>query len=229
MKDNVILWFLICVVVALLRITEYSEGDILIDGVDIKTLGVADLRSRIAVIPQDPVLLTGTIRSNLDPFNRRSDEEIYSALKSVHLGQKIEEMPLKLDTLIVENGRAFSLAERQLFCIARAILLKTKIVVFDEPTVAADNETDTLIQSTISENFKDSTVIILASRFRMIAETDRIMVMKDGKIVEFDTPLALLDNPKSKFSLMLNQATDLDQGRLRKLAVARVEKKKAAT
>ncbi|KAJ3297065.1 hypothetical protein HDU79_004908, partial [Rhizoclosmatium sp. JEL0117] len=217
------------ILVALLRITEYSEGDILIDGVDIKTLGVADLRSRIAVIPQDPVLLTGTIRSNLDPFNRRSDEEIYSALKSVHLGQKIEEMPLKLDTLIVENGRAFSLAERQLFCIARAILLKTKIVVFDEPTVAADNETDTLIQSTISENFKDSTVIILASRFRMIAETDRIMVMKDGKIVEFDTPLALLDNPKSKFSLMLNQATDLDQGRLRKLAVARVEKKKAAT
>ncbi|KAI9350735.1 P-loop containing nucleoside triphosphate hydrolase protein [Obelidium mucronatum] len=215
------------ILVALLRITEYNDGDILIDGIDIKTLGVADLRSRIAVIPQDPVLLTGTIRSNLDPFNKRTDEEIYQALKAVHLGQKIEEMPAKLDTLIVENGRAFSLAERQLFCIARAILLKTKIVVFDEPTVAADNETDTLIQSTISENFVDSTVIILASRFRMIAETDRIMVMKDGKIVEFDTPLALLDNPKSKFRLMLNQATDLDQGKLRR-AAKQQEKEKAA-
>ncbi|KAJ3067239.1 hypothetical protein HDU98_009578 [Podochytrium sp. JEL0797] len=212
--------------VALLRITEYTEGDILIDGVDIKTLGVADLRSRVAVIPQDPVLLTGTIRSNLDPFGKRSDSEIYDALKAVHLGQKIDEMPSKLETLVVENGRAFSLAERQLFCIARAILLKTKIVVFDEPTNAADNETDALIQSTISENFSDSTVIILASRFRMIAETDRIMVMKDGKIVEFDTPLALLDNPKSKFRLMLNQATDLDQDRLRAVAMERVEGKK---
>ncbi|KAJ3112113.1 Multidrug resistance-associated protein 5 [Physocladia obscura] len=214
--------------VALLRITEYTEGDVYIDGVDIKTLGVADLRSRIAVIPQDPVLLTGTIRSNLDPFNRREDVEIWAALKSVHLGTKIEEFPSKLDTPIVENGRAFSLAERQFFCIARAILLKTKVVVFDEPTVAADSETDTLIQTTISENFADATVIILASRFRMIAETDRIMVMKDGKIVEFDTPLALLDNAKSKFSLMLNQAPDLDQDRLRRIAVARVEAKKAA-
>ncbi|KAJ3235760.1 hypothetical protein HDU81_000178 [Chytriomyces hyalinus] len=213
--------------VALLRITEYTDGDILIDGVDIKTLGVADLRSRIAVIPQDPVLLTGTIRSNLDPFNRLQDEEIWSALRSVHLGQKIEEFPLKLETPIVENGRSFSLAERQLFCIARAILLKTKIVVFDEPTVAADNDTDSLIQTTISENFQDSTVIILASRFRMIAETDRIMVMKDGRVVEFETPLALLNNPKSKFSLMLNQAADLDQEKLHRLALARLEKKKA--
>ncbi|KAI8611745.1 P-loop containing nucleoside triphosphate hydrolase protein [Chytriomyces sp. MP71] len=213
--------------VALLRITEYTDGDILIDGVDIKTLGVADLRSRIAVIPQDPVLLTGTIRSNLDPFNKRQDTEIWDALRSVHLAQKIEEFPLKLETPIVENGRSFSLAERQLFCIARAILLKTKIVVFDEPTVAADSETDSLIQSTISENFMDSTVIILASRFRMMAETDRVLVMKDGRIVEFDTPLALLNNPKSKFSLMLNQAADFDQEKLRRLAVARVERKKA--
>ncbi|KAJ3351300.1 Multidrug resistance-associated protein 1 [Entophlyctis luteolus] len=215
------------ILVALLRIAEYTEGDILIDGVDIKTLGVADLRSRIAVIPQDPVLLTGTVRSNLDPFCRRSDEEIWKALRSVHLGAKIEEFPQKLETAVVENGRAFSLAERQLFCVARAVLLNSKIVVFDEPTIAADSETDSLIQSTISENFADATVIILASRFRMIAETDRIMVMRDGKIVEFDTPLALLDNPRSKFSLMLNQAAELDQERLRRNALARAESKKA--
>ncbi|KAJ3205877.1 Multidrug resistance-associated protein 1 [Entophlyctis luteolus] len=216
------------ILVALLRITEYTEGDILIDGVDIKTLGVADLRSRIAVIPQDPVLLTGTVRTNLDPFCRRTDEEIWKALRSVHLGAKIEEFPQKLETAVVENGRAFSLAERQLFCVARAVLLNSKIVVFDEPTIAADFESDSLIQSTISENFADATVIILASRFRMIAETDRIMVMRDGRIVEFDTPLALLENPRSKFSLMLNQAAELDQERLRRIALARAESKKAA-
>ncbi|KAJ3347206.1 Multidrug resistance-associated protein 1 [Entophlyctis luteolus] len=196
------------ILVALLRITEYTEGDILIDGVDIKTLGVADLRSRIAVIPQDPVLLTGTVRTNLDPFCRRTDEEIWKALRSVHLGAKIEEFPQKLETAVVENGRAFSLAE--------------------QPTIAADFESDSLIQSTISENFADATVIILASRFRMIAETDRIMVMRDGRIVEFDTPLTLLENPRSKFSLMLNQAAELDQERLRRIALARAESKKAA-
>ena len=102
---------------------------------------------------------------------------MWKALKDVHLGQQIAQMPLKLDTVVIENGKTFNLVERQLFCIARAILLHTKIVVFDEPTVATDNETDELIQQTISMNFKDATVIVLASRFRMIAEADRIIVM----------------------------------------------------
>lgn len=103
----------------------------LIDGLDISTIGLRDLRSRIAVIPQEPVLLTGTVRSNLDPFEARTDLEVWKALRGVHLGAKIEEMPSKLDTPVTENGKAFSVAERQLFCIARAILLKTKIVIFD--------------------------------------------------------------------------------------------------
>ncbi|KAJ3103334.1 hypothetical protein HDU97_010239 [Phlyctochytrium planicorne] len=211
--------------VALMRIVDNIEGEIYVDGIDITTLSLSALRSRIAVIPQEPVLLTGTIRSNLDPFGVRTDEEVWKAVRDVHLGAKIEEMPLKLNTPISENGRAFSLAERQLFCVARAILMKTKIVVFDEPTTAADNDTDALIQSTIHENFEDATVIVLASRFRMIAQADRIIVMDGGKIVESDSPLALLDNPRSKLSLMVSQTGDIDLAKLRQLALNRAETK----
>ncbi|RKO83159.1 multidrug resistance-associated protein 5-like protein, partial [Blyttiomyces helicus] len=191
--------------VSLLRIAEPAEGDIMIDGVDIGSIGLADLRSRIAIIPQEPVMLSGTIRSNLDPFGSVPDEELWKALRAVHLGEKIEEMPTKLDTPILENGKMFTLAERQLFCIARAIIIKTKVVVFDEPVVSTDNETDELIQSCLRDNFADCTVIILASRFRLIVKADRIMVMDSGRAVEFDTPLALLDDPRSRFSRMALQ------------------------
>ncbi|KAJ3214108.1 hypothetical protein HDU67_002064 [Dinochytrium kinnereticum] len=212
---------------ALMRIVDSIEGEIYVDGIDITTLNLSELRSRIAVIPQEPVLLTGTIRTNLDPFDVRTDEEVWRAVRDVHLGAKIEEMPLKLDTPISENGRAFSLAERQLFCVARAILMKTKIVIFDEPTTAADNDTDALIQSTIHDNFEDATVIVLASRFRMITQADRIIVMDGGRIVESDTPLALLDNPRSKLSLMVSQTGDVDIAKLRQLAHNRAEAKAA--
>ncbi|KAJ3086249.1 Multidrug resistance-associated protein 1, partial [Quaeritorhiza haematococci] len=212
--------------VALLRMTEAVEGNILIDGIDISQVGLHDVRGRIAVIPQEPILLTGTVRSNLDPSGLRSDEEVWKALKAVHLGQKIQEMPAKLETSVTENGKAFTLAERQLFCIARAILLKPKIVVFDEPTMAVDNDSDTLLQQTITSNFADMTVIVLASRFNLIMKTDRIMVMEAGKIVEFDTPLSLLNDPRSKFMRMVNQTGDVDPAKLKKLALAHSEEKK---
>ena len=108
-----------------------SEGEIFVDGYDTNTVDLRTLRSRIAIIPQQPVLFSGTIRSNLDPFCLFSDDNIWKALKSVHLAEKIQEMPEKLETPVSENGKTFSLAERQLFCIARAVLIKTKIVVFD--------------------------------------------------------------------------------------------------
>lgn len=107
------------------------EGEILINGLDTSTLDLRVLRSRLAIIPQQPVLFSGTIRTNLDPFCLYSDDNIWKALKSVYLGEKIQEMPEKLDTPVSENGKMFSLAERQLFCIARAVLTRTKIVVFD--------------------------------------------------------------------------------------------------
>ncbi|EGF83598.1 hypothetical protein BATDEDRAFT_8420, partial [Batrachochytrium dendrobatidis JAM81] len=208
---------------SLLRIAEPAEGQMIIDGIDTSNLSLSDLRSRIAVIPQEPVMLTGTIRSNLDPFQQCTDEEIWKALKNVHLGDKIQEMPAKLDTPIIENGKTFNLSERQLFCIARAILIKTSIVVFDEPTTSVDKETELLLQSVIRENFSDCTVIVLASRFRVIVQMDRVMVMHHGKVVEFDTPLVLMDNPKSKFSLMLSQTGDVDPEKLRALAQAKAD------
>lgn len=111
--------------------TDAVEGEILIDGVNTSNVDVRTLRSRLAVIPQQPVMFSGTIRSNLDPFEYFSDEKIWDALQAVHLKEKIQEMPAKLDTPVTENGKTFSLAERQLFSIARAVLIDTKIVVFD--------------------------------------------------------------------------------------------------
>ncbi|KND02775.1 uncharacterized protein SPPG_01856 [Spizellomyces punctatus DAOM BR117] len=207
--------------VSLLRMVELSEGDILIDGIDISKLRLADLRSRIAIIPQEPILLTGTIRSNLDPFRTCLDEELWKALQAVHLGQKIEEMPAKLETPITENGKAFTLTERQLFCIARAIINKSKVVVLDEPVMSMGHEADNLIHSVIATNFESCTVIVLASRFRFIVQMDRIMVMSRGRVVEFDTPISLLNDPKSKFSLMVSQTGEMDPVRLRKIAMAK--------
>ncbi|KAI8811089.1 P-loop containing nucleoside triphosphate hydrolase protein, partial [Cladochytrium replicatum] len=209
--------------VALLRIVELAQGEITVDGIDIRQIGLADLRSRIAVIPQEPVLLTGTIRSNLDPFGVRSDEEVWKALKSAHLGDKIHEMPLQLETPITENGKAFTQGERQLFCIARAVLLKSSIVVLDEPATAVDPETDELIRSVMAENFSEATVILLASRFNVVVELDKVIVMEHGKVVEFDSPLALLENPRSKFSLMVAQSGEIDVSKLRNVAQGRAD------
>ncbi|KAJ3270542.1 Multidrug resistance-associated protein 1 [Terramyces sp. JEL0728] len=208
----------------LLRILEPSEGQILIDGIDTGKISLNQLRSRIAVIPQEPVMLSGTIRTNLDPFGTCKDDEIWNALKMVHLGEKIMEMPDKLETAITENGRMFNISERQLFCIARAILIRTTIVVYDEPSVTVDRDTEHLIQQVMTENFSDCTLIVLATRFRVIVQMDRVMVMKHGEIVEFDTPIALLDNPKSKFSLMLSQTGDIDPAHLKKLAMKKLER-----
>ncbi|KAI8810177.1 P-loop containing nucleoside triphosphate hydrolase protein, partial [Cladochytrium replicatum] len=211
--------------VALLRIVELAQGEITVDGIDIRQIGLADLRSRIAVIPQEPVLLSGTIRSNLDPFGVRTDEEVWKALKSAHLGDKIHEMPLQLETPITENGKAFTQGERQLFCIARAVLLKSSIVVLDEPATAVDPETDELIRSVITENFAEATVILLASRFNVVVELDKVIVMEHGKVVEFDSPLALLENPRSKFSLMVAQSGEVDVSKLRNVAQGRADRR----
>jgi ABC-type multidrug transport system fused ATPase/permease subunit len=116
---------------SLLRMTQPVEGDILIDDVDTNSVDLKTLRSKMAIIPQQPVLFSGTIRSNLDPFGHCTDGQIWEALKAVHLGEKIKEMPAQLDTTVTENGKTFSSAERQLFSIARAVLIQTKIVVID--------------------------------------------------------------------------------------------------
>ncbi|KAG0021359.1 Multidrug resistance-associated protein 4 [Entomortierella chlamydospora] len=193
--------------ISLLRVVEAAEGKILIDDVDIREIGLQDLRSKIAIIPQEPVLFVGTIRSNLDPFHRRTDQDIWAALDAVHLSENIKQnMPLKLETPIIENGRNFSLGQRQLFCIARAILFQSRILVLDEATSAVDLQTDLLIQETIKKNFANCTVLMIAHRLNTIIECDKILVMEDGRVVEFDHASKLIENKEGYFHNLVSQS-----------------------
>ncbi|RKP19799.1 P-loop containing nucleoside triphosphate hydrolase protein, partial [Rozella allomycis CSF55] len=186
--------------ISLLRIVEAAEGKIYIDGLDISTIGLKDLRSKIAIIPQEPVLFVGSVRENVDPFYSCTDDEIWKAVDAVHLGDFIRNMEGKLDALVIENGKNFSVGQRQLFCIARAILSKTQILVLDEATAAIDVQTDQLIQNTIKENFGNLTVLTIAHRLNTIMESDKILVMDAGVALEFAPPLCLLDRPNSSFA-----------------------------
>lgn len=184
-------------IMAFLRAVEYN-GSIQIDNQDIKEIGLRDLRRHIAVVPMDPVLLTGTIRSNLDPFHAKPDDEVWKALQSVHLAHKIRESVGKLDAPIVEHGRSFTLAERRLLSIARALLQATKLVIIDEPTSSMDPETDELIQRIIFDKFEGYTVLMMATQLDCVMGCDRLFVLDSGRLVETGTPRELLGDPDSR-------------------------------
>ena len=205
--------------ISLLRIVEASEGAVYIDGVDISKIDLKDLRSNIAIIPQEPILFVGSIRENIDLFHKSTDEEIWRALDAVHLGETIRKMPQKLNSQVIENGKNFSLGERQLFCIARAMISKTKILVLDEATAAIDLQTDKLIQETIKRNFTEQTVLTIAHRLNTIMESDKILVMDAGKVVEFGPPLALLKRENGYFTSLLNQTGPDTCRKLKKMAI----------
>ncbi|KAL2851875.1 P-loop containing nucleoside triphosphate hydrolase protein [Aspergillus pseudoustus] len=214
---------------ALFRLTELSGGSIAIDGVDIATVGLQDLRSRLAIIPQDPTLFRGSIRSNLDPFNEHTDLELWDALRQAHLiespgdsdgetvghGDKetdqIESAPqaqttttttttttgtakLTLDTPVDEEGLTFSLGQRQLMALARALVRDARIIICDEATSSVDFATDQRIQETMAAGFKGKTLLCIAHRLRTIIQYDRICVMDQGAIAEMDTPLRLWES-----------------------------------
>ncbi|XP_071128962.1 multidrug resistance-associated protein 1-like [Mytilus edulis] len=191
---------------ALFRILEKAKGKIIIDGTDISTIGLHDLRSKITIIPQDPVLFSGTMRMNLDPFEEYSNKEIWKALEHAHLKKFVDGLDEGLDFKCSEGGENFSVGQRQLMCLARALLRKTKILVLDEATAAVDLETDDLIQNTIRTEFSDCTILTIAHRLNTIMDYTRIMVLDAGNISEFDTPSHLLDNCESMFYGMAKDA-----------------------
>ncbi|XP_045473295.1 multidrug resistance-associated protein 1-like isoform X2 [Harmonia axyridis] len=179
---------------SLFRILEAAEGEILIDGVNLATLGLQTLRSRITIIPQDAVLFSGTLRMNLDPYNKYTDNEIWQTLQHAHLKSYIQTFPEGLEHLVSEGGENFSMGQKQLICLARALLRKTKVLILDEATAAVDLETDNLIQITIRNEFSECTVLTIAHRLNTILDYDRVIVLNKGTIEEFDSPTSLLKN-----------------------------------
>ncbi|GAB1607313.1 multidrug resistance-associated protein 1-like isoform X1 [Argonauta hians] len=193
---------------SLFRIIEAARGSIIIDGINISKIGLYDLRSKLTIIPQDPVLFSGTLRMNLDPFDQYTDSQLWKALEHSHLNEFVRSQPKGLLHECSEGGENLSLGQRQLICLARALLRKSKILILDEATAAVDMETDNLIQQTIRSEFKDSTVITIAHRLNTIMDYSKVIVMDKGRICEFDSPEVLLQNKESLF-YSLAKASDL--------------------
>ncbi|KAM9770720.1 ATP-binding cassette sub-family C member 10 [Menidia menidia] len=192
---------------ALFRMVELSEGRILLDQLDISTVGLAQLRSRLAIIPQDPFLFSGTVRRNLDPCGQHLDQQLLDVLVQCHLSTVVSRMG-GLDAEVGERGKCFSAGQRQLLCLARALLTEAKVLCIDEATASVDQKTDALLQQTIRRRFQDKTVLTIAHRVNTIMDSDRVLVMNAGKVVEFDTPAALCQTDNSAFQRLIREPGD---------------------
>ncbi|KAG1365236.1 hypothetical protein COCNU_12G002360 [Cocos nucifera] len=197
---------------ALFRIVEPSGGKIIIDEVDICTLGLHDLRSRFGIIPQEPVLFEGTVRSNIDPIGKYSDDEIWQALERCQLKDAVASKPEKLDALVVDNGENWSVGQRQLLCLGRVMLKHSRILFMDEATASVDSQTDAVIQKIIREDFAACTIISIAHRIPTVMDCDRVLVIDAGLAKEFDKPAKLIERP-SLFGALVqeyaNRSSDL--------------------
>uniref|UniRef100_A0A8C0FK66 Multidrug resistance-associated protein 4 n=1 Tax=Bubo bubo TaxID=30461 RepID=A0A8C0FK66_BUBBB len=191
-------------IAALFRLAE-PEGRIWIDKYLTSELGLHDLRKKISIIPQEPVLFTGTMRKNLDPFNEYTDEELWNALEEVQLKEVVEDLPNKMEMQLAESGSNFSVGQRQLVCLARAVLKKNRILIIDEATANVDPRTDEFIQKTIREKFAHCTVLTIAHRLNTIIDSDRIMVLDAGRLKEYGEPYILLQEQDGLFYKMVQQ------------------------
>ncbi|KAG0213298.1 Multidrug resistance-associated protein 1 [Mortierella sp. GBA43] len=174
---------------------ELDGGRIEIDGIDISKVGLEDLRKSISIIPQDPILFAGTVRDNLDPFQEQDDASLWEALGQSNLKDHISSLPGGLEHEVSQNGENFSVGQRSLMCLARALLRKTKILIMDEATAAVDVETDELIQNTIRDVFqgiRKTTVLTIAHRIKTVMDSDKILVLDQGRVLEFESPDVLL-------------------------------------
>ncbi|XP_033637853.1 ATP-binding cassette sub-family C member 9-like [Asterias rubens] len=189
---------------ALFRIIDTFKGCIIIDGVDIASVPLTTLRRRLAIIPQDPVLFDGTIRMNLDPEFKRSEEELWHALEISQLKNLVMQMDGGLDSQVSEGGENFSVGQRQLFCLARAFLRNAHILIMDEATASIDVETDRILQEVVATAFVNKTVLTIAHRVATILNSDVILTLSQGEVIENDTPENLLANPDSMFGSLVN-------------------------
>ncbi|XP_019856381.1 PREDICTED: multidrug resistance-associated protein 4-like isoform X2 [Amphimedon queenslandica] len=210
---------------ALFRLEEPAGGSIVIDGVDICTIGLHELRRNISIIPQDPVLFGGTIRYNLDPFDLYDESDIWRALEQVQLKSAIEGLDEGLLSIIREGGSNFSVGQRQLFCLARALLRKNPILVLDEATANVDIKTDSIIQEVIREQFSECTILTVAHRLNTVMDYDKIMVLDKGVLVEYDEPYLLLSRPSSYLGQLVDQTGPINANKLRNIAFMIHEKK----
>ncbi|OAQ34058.1 P-loop containing nucleoside triphosphate hydrolase protein [Linnemannia elongata AG-77] len=187
-----------------------AGGSIEIDGVDIASIGLRQLRKHLSIIPQDPTLFAGTVRENLDPFFELEDSALWEALERAHLKDFIGSLPGGLSFEVSANGDNFSMGQRSLICLARALLRKTKVLVLDEATAAVDIETDELIQKTIRAEFKDRTIMTIAHRIKTVMDSDKVLVLENGRVQEFEEPKSLLTRRESLFYRLAEQAGELD-------------------
>ncbi|KAH6555201.1 hypothetical protein KP509_1Z274500 [Ceratopteris richardii] len=189
----------------LFRLVEPTEGRVLIDDLDITKIGLHDLRSNLGIIPQDPTLFEGTLRYNLDPLEQHTDKEIWQVLEKCQLELVVGDRDYKLDATVVENGENWSVGQRQLICLGRTLLKKRSILVLDEATASVDQATEHMIQNTIQAEFADRTVVAVAHRITTVMNSDAVMVLSDGKMIEFDKPSKLLKNPSSVFAKLVSE------------------------
>jgi len=209
-------------IIAMFRLSELDEGSVTIDGIRHNSLALQQLRSKIAIIPQEPVMFKGTLRSNLDPFHNYTDAQLIEVLKKCLLHSLVDQhsKDMGLSKEVEVFGVNFSLGQQQLICLARAMLTPSKILLLDEATASLDSDTDAMVQKVLRTNFNERTIMTIAHRLDTIIDSDRILAMDKGIVAEFDSPKTLLANSKSIFSELCRNAGPDEYQRLYNAAMS---------